>query len=59
MRHFENEIHLNNDCDWQNKKIYKGKCETREHAIGMWVARLCYAGYLIGSCKRNVEQEIL
>ena len=25
----------------------------------MWVARLCYAGYLIGSCKRNVEQEIL
>ena len=55
MRHFENEIHLNNDSDWQNKKIYKGKCETREHAIGMWVARLCYAGYLIGSCKRNVE----
>ena len=58
-RHFENEIHLNNDCDWQNKEIYKGKCETREHAIGMCVARLCYAGYLIGSCKRNVEQEIL
>ena len=58
-RHFENEIHLNNDCDWQNKEIYKGKCETREHAIGMQVARLCYGGYLIGLCKRNVEQEIL
>ena len=25
----------------------------------MQVARLCYGGYLIGLCKRNVEQEIL
>ena len=25
----------------------------------MQIARLCYAGYLIGSSKRNFEQEIL
>ena len=40
-RHFDNEVHLNNDCDWQKKEIYKGNCETEEHAIGMRVARLC------------------
>ena len=38
---------------------YKGKCETRAHADGMRIARLCYAGYLIGSFKRNFEEEIL
>ena len=58
-RHFENEVYLKNDCDWQKKEIYKGKCETREHAVGMRIARLCYAGYLIGSSKRNFEQETL
>ena len=40
-RHFDNEVHLKNDCDWQKKEIYKGNCETEEHAIGMRVARLC------------------
>ena len=39
-RHFENEVHLENDCDWLKKEIYKGKCETREHAVGMRIARL-------------------
>ena len=57
--HFENEVHLKNDCDWQKKETYNGKCETREHAVGMRIARLCYAGYLIGSSKRNFEQETL
>ena len=51
--------HLKNDCDWQKKEIYKGKCETPEHAVGMRIARLYYAGYLIGSYKRYFEQEIL
>ena len=41
------------------KEIYKGKCEIQEHAVGMQIARLCYACHLIGSCKRNFEQEIL
>ena len=58
-RHFENEDHLKNYCDWQKKEIYKDKCETPEPAVGMRIARLCYAGYLIGSSKRNFEQEIL
>ena len=58
-RHFENEVYLKNDCDWKKKEIYKGKCERREHAVGMRIARLCYAGYLIGSSKRNLEQETL
>ena len=58
-RHFENEVYLKNDCDWQKKEIYKGKCETREHAVGTRIARLCHAGYLIGSSKRNFEQETL
>ena len=39
--------------------IGKGKCETREHAVGMRIARLCYTDYLIGSSKINFEQEIL
>ena len=58
-RYFENEVYLKNDCNWQKKGIYKGKCKTREHAVGVWIARLCYAGYLIGSSKRNFEQETL
>ena len=37
-RHFENEVHLKNDCDWQKKKEnYKGKYETGEHAVGMGI----------------------
>ena len=31
----------------------------QEHAVGMQIARLCYACHLIGSSKRNFEQEIL
>ena len=31
----------------------------REHAVGMWIVRFCYAGYQIGSSKKNFEQEIL
>ena len=57
-RHFENEVYLKNDCDCKSE-TGEGKCETREHAVGMRIARLCYAGYLIGSSKRNFEQEIL
>ena len=30
-RHFQNEVHLKNDCNWQKKENYKGKCETQEH----------------------------
>ena len=58
-RHFENEVHLKNDFDWQKQENYKGKCETQEHADGMRIARLCYIGYLTGSSKRNFEEEIL
>ena len=43
----------------KKKGIYKGKCETREHAVGMQIARLCYAVYQIRSSKRNFGQEIL
>ena len=43
----------------RKKEIHKGKCERREHAVSMRIARLCYAGYLIGSSKRNFEQETL
>ena len=57
-RHFENEVYLKNDCDCKSE-TGEGKCETREHAVGMRIARLCYAGYLIGSSKRNFEQETL
>ena len=57
-RHFENEVYLKNDCDCK-REAGEGKCETREHAVGMRIARLCYAGYLIGSSKRNFEQETL
>ena len=57
--HFESEVHLKIDCDWQKKEMYKGRCGTREYAVGMRIARLCYAGYLIGSSKRNFEQEIV
>ena len=39
-RRFENEVHLKNDCDWQKKGIYKGKCKRRQHAVGMRFARL-------------------
>ena len=42
----------------KKKEIYKAKCETREHAVGMRIAILCYAVYLIRSSKRNFEQEI-
>ena len=58
-RHFGNEVHLKNDYDWQEKENYKGKCETGKHAIGMRIAILCYAAYLIRSSKKNFEQEIL
>ena len=47
------------DYDWQKKENYKDKCETQEHAIDMWIARLCYADYVIGSSKKNFEQEVL
>ena len=57
--HFENEVHLKNDCVYRKKEIHKGKCERREHAVGMRIARFCYAVYLIGSFKRNFEQETL
>ena len=43
----------------KKKENYKGKCEKREHAVGMRIARFCYAGNQIGSYKRNFEQEIL
>ena len=43
----------------KKKENYKGKCEKREHAVGMRIARFCYAGNQIGSSKRNFEQEIL
>ena len=58
-RHFENKAHLKNDCDWQKQETYKGKCKTRKHADGMRIVRSCYAGYLIGSFKRNFEEGIL
>ena len=45
-RHFENEVHLKTDSDWQKKENYKDKCETQEHAVGMQITRLCYAGHL-------------
>ena len=28
QRNFENEVHLKNDYDWQEKENYKGKWET-------------------------------
>ena len=30
----------------KKKENYKGKCETREHAVGMRIARYYYAGHL-------------
>ena len=59
QRHFENEVQLKNDCDWQKQENYKRKCETQEHTDGMRITRLCYVGYLIDSSKRNFEEEIL
>ena len=58
-RHFENEVHLKDHCVYRKKEIHKGKCERREHAFDMRIAILCYAVYLIGSFKRNFEQETL
>ena len=58
-RHFESEVHLKNDCDWQKTENYKGKRKKLEHAVSMRMARFCYASNLIGSSKRNFEQEIL
>ena len=54
QRNFENEVHLKNDYDWQEKENYKGKWETWEHAIDMRIARLCYIGYELS--KINFEQ---
>ena len=57
--HIENEVHLKNDCVCRKKEIHKGKCERREHVVGVRIARLCYAGYIIGSSKRKFEQQTL
>ena len=38
-RHFENKVHLKNDCDWQKQETYKGKCETPEHTDSMRITR--------------------
>ena len=44
----------------KKKENYKVKCETGEHeVVGMQIVRLCQAGYLIESAKRNFVQEIL
>ena len=40
--HFDN-VHLENDCDFQKKEIYNGKCKTRQHAVGMRMLCRCYA----------------
>ena len=44
-RHFENEIHLCNVREWQEKQKRDARRETRTHSIGMRIGRLCYAGY--------------
>ena len=41
----------------RKKENHKGKCERQEHAVSMRIGRLCYVGNLIGSSKRNFEQE--
>ena len=38
---------------------YKGKWEKRKYAIGMRITKLCYAGYLTGSSKKDFEQKFL
>ena len=34
-RHFENKVHLKNDCDWQKQGTYKVTCEAPEHTDDM------------------------
>ena len=58
-RHLENEVHLRNTNALLEKENIASNRETRAHAVGMRIGRLCYAGYKIGSSKRNFENEIL
>ena len=41
------------------KENNKCRCETGDSGISMRIAKLRYAGYLVGSSKINFEQEIL
>ena len=58
-RHFMQEIHLNNVEKWEKEESKRCSRETRCHAIGMRIARICYAGYQSGMSARGYEKEIL
>lgn len=58
-RHFVQEIHLSNVEKREREENERFRKETRGHAIGMRIARICYAGYQSGMSSRGYEKEIL
>lgn len=57
-RHIGNEIHTDAVREWEETQKYDARRETRVHSIGMRIARLCYAGYQVGTSKRNFEEDV-
>lgn len=58
-RHLLQEIHLSNVEKREREENERCRKETRCHAIGMRIARICYAGYQSGRSSRGYEREIL
>ena len=58
-RHFKTVGHIENWEAWKEKEEANEAYRTRNHEVGMRIARICYAGYKSGSSKRSFEGEIL
>ena len=58
-RHFSREVHTDNVAKWEQTERIQPHRETRSHAIGMRIARICYDGYKSGLSNRGFESEIL
>ena len=57
--HFENEFHGKNLKQREENERGRAARETRAHAVGMRIGRLCYSMYTHGSALRYFETEVL